>query len=158
MDFIKELLYLYFLIPKSRQEQVQLKSLINRFFRYSIENNDSSNYSLLNEYSQEDSNLYQIISDLNDGNFDNFNSLVKNIVENFGDIDFSRPVSNDYWLNQIKKSYKYEETMMLFASYEFDEISSITNLINKNKFNNLLDMKILEILNEERNKAKVPME
>ena len=153
-NFEKELLYLYFLIPKSREEQIHLKSLINRFFRYSIENNDSSNYSLLNEYSQEDSDLYQIISDLNVGNFDNFNSLVKNIVENFGDIDFSRPVSNDYWLNQIKKSFKYEETMMLFASYEFDEISSITNLINKNKFNNLLDMKILEILNEERNKAK----
>ncbi len=53
-----------------------------------------------------------------------------------------------------KKSVKYQETMMLFSNYEFDEISSITNLINKNKFNKLLDMKILEILNEERNKAK----
>ena len=153
-NFEKELLYLFLLIPKSREEQIHLKSLINRFFKYSIENNDSSSYSLLNEYSHEDNNLYDIISGLNEGNYENFNSLVKNIVEKFGDIDFSRPVSNDYWLNKIKKSFKYEETMMLFSNYEFDEISSMTNLINKNKFNNLLDIKILEILNEERNKAK----
>ena len=79
---------------------------------------------------------------------------MKGIIENFGDIDFSRPVSNEYWLNQIKKSIKYQETMMLFGNYDFDEISSVTNLINKNKFNNLLDMKVLEILSEERNKAK----
>ena len=94
-NFEKELLYLFLLIPKSREEQIHLKSLINRFFKYSIENNDSSSYSLLNEYSHEDSNLYDIISDLNNGNYENFNSLVKSVVENFGDIDFSRPVSND---------------------------------------------------------------
>ena len=39
----RELLYLYFLIPKSREEQVQLKNLINRYFKHSIEINDSSN-------------------------------------------------------------------------------------------------------------------
>ncbi len=151
-----ELRYLYFLIPKSRDEQLYFKSLINRYFKYSIETNDSTSYSLLNEYSNEDNNLYEIISDLNNGNIENFNSLVKGVVESFGDIDYSRPVSNDYWLNQIKKSIKYQETMLLFSNYEFDEISFITNLINKNKFNSLLDMKILEILNDERNKAKDP--
>ena len=151
-----ELRYLYFLIPKSRDEQIYFKSLINRYFKYSIETNDSTSYSLLNEYSNEDNNLYEIISDLNNGNIENFNSLVKGVVESFGDIDYSRPVSNDYWLNQIKKSIKYQETMLLFSNYEFDEISFITNLINKNKFNSLLDMKILEILNDERNKAKDP--
>ena len=150
----KELLYLYFLIPKNREDQIHLKNLINRYFNHSIENNDSTSYSLLNEYSDDDSELHKIISDLNAGNYENFNTLVKSVIENFGDIDFSRPVSNDYWLNQIKKSVKYQETMMLFSNYEFDEISSITNLINKNKFNKLLDMKILEILNEERNKTK----
>ncbi len=151
-----ELRYLYFLIPKSRDEQIYFKSLINRYFKYSIETNDSTSYSLLNEYSNKDNNLYEIISDLNNGNIENFNSLVKGVVESFGDIDYSRPVSNDYWLNQIKKSIKYQETMLLFSNYEFDEISFITNLINKNKFNSLLDMKILEILNDERNKAKDP--
>jgi len=151
-----ELRYLYFLIPKSRDEQIYFKSLINRYFKYSIETNDSTSYSLLNEYSNEDNNLYEIISDLNNGNIENFNSLVRGVVESFGDIDYSRPVSNDYWLNQIKKSIKYQETMLLFSNYEFDEISFITNLINKNKFNSLLDMKILEILNDERNKAKDP--
>ncbi len=151
-----ELRYLYFLIPKSRDEQIYFKSLINRYFKYSIETNDSTSYSLLNEYSNEDNNLYEIISDLNNGNIENFNNLVKGVVESFGDIDYSRPVSNDYWLNQIKKSIKYQETMLLFSNYEFDEISFITNLINKNKFNSLLDMKILEILNDERNKAKDP--
>ena len=152
----RELLYLYFLIPKSREEQVQLKNLINRYFKHSIEINDSSNYSLLDEYFDNDNKLQEIVSELNDENYSNFNLLVRDIVENYGDIDFSRPVSNDYWLNQIKKSNKYEDTMMLFDIYEFDEISSITNLINKNKFNKLLDMKILEILKEERNKAKDP--
>ena len=44
--------------------------------------------------------------------------------------------------------------MEVFSSYQFDDLSKITNLINKNKFNNLLDLKILEILNEERNKTK----
>ena len=151
-----ELRYLYFLIPKSRDEQIYFKSLINRYFKYSIETNDSTSYSLLNEYSNKDNNLYEIISDLNNGNIENFNNLVKGVVESFGDIDYSRPVSNDYWLNQIKKSIKYQETMLLFSNYEFDEISFITNLINKNKFNSLLDMKILEILNDERNKAKDP--
>ena len=153
-NFEKELLYLYFLIPKSRQEQVHLKTLINRYFKYSIEINDSTSYSVLEEYSDKGNDLQEIISELNEGNYDKFDTLVKGIVENFGDIDFSRPVSNQYWLNQIKKSMKYQETMMLFGNYDFDEISSITNLINKNKFNNLLDMKILEILSEERNKAK----
>tara|TARA_B100000029_G_scaffold300030_1_gene292971 strand:- start:144 stop:1511 length:1368 start_codon:yes stop_codon:yes gene_type:complete len=153
-NFEKELLYLYFLIPKSRQEQVHLKTLINRYFKYSIEINDSTSYSMLEEYSDKGNDLQEIISELNEGNYDKFDTLVKGIVENFGDIDFSRPVSNQYWLNQIKKSMKYQETMMLFGNYDFDEISSITNLINKNKFNNLLDMKILEILSEERNKAK----
>ena len=47
--------------------------------------------------------IYQIISDLNEENYDKFDMLVKGIIENFGDIDFSRPVSNEYWLNQIKK-------------------------------------------------------
>ena len=153
-NFEKELLYLYFLIPKSRQEQVHLKTLINRYFKYSIEINDSTSYSVLEEYSDKGNDLQEIISELNEGNYDKFDTLVKGIVENFGDIDFSRPVSNQYWLNQIKKSMKYQETMMLFGNYDFDEISSITNLINKNKFNNLLDIKILEILSEERNKAK----
>ena len=153
-NFEKELLYLYFLIPKSRQEQIHLKTLINRYFKYSIEINDSTSYSVLEEYSDKGNDLQEIISELNEGNYDKFDTLVKGIVENFGDIDFSRPVSNQYWLNQIKKSMKYQETMMLFGNYDFDEISSITNLINKNKFNNLLDMKILEILSEERNKAK----
>ena len=41
-----------------------------------------------------------------------------------------------------------------FQNLQFDDLSKITNLINKNKFNNLLDLKILEILNEERNKTK----
>ena len=153
-NFEKELLYLYFLIPKSRQEQVHLKTLINRYFKYSIEINDSTSYSVLEEYSDKGNDLQEIISELNEGNYDKFDTLVKGLVENFGDIDFSRPVSNQYWLNQIKKSMKYQETMMLFGNYDFDEISSITNLINKNKFNNLLDIKILEILSEERNKAK----
>ena len=153
-NFEKELLYLYFLIPKSRQEQVHLKTLINRYFKYSIEINDSTSYSVLEEYSDKGNDLQEIISELNEGNYDKFDTLVKGIVENFGDIDFSRPVSNEYWLNQIKKSIKYQETMMLFGNYDFDEISSVTNLINKNKFNNLLDMKVLEILSEERNKAK----
>ncbi len=153
-NFEKELLYLYFLIPKSRQEQVHLKTLINRYFKYSIEINDSTSYSVLEEYSDKENDLQEIISELNEGNYEKFDTLVTGIVENFGDIDFSRPVSNQYWLNQIKKSMKYQETMMLFGNYDFDEISSITNLINKNKFNNLLDMKILEILSEERNKAK----
>ena len=31
-----ELRYLYFLIPKSRDEQIYFKSLINRYFKYSI--------------------------------------------------------------------------------------------------------------------------
>jgi len=153
-NFEKELLYLYFLIPKSRQEQIHLKTLINRYFKYSIEINDSTSYSVLEEYSDKGNDLQEIISELNEGNYEKFDTLVTGIVENFGDIDFSRPVSNQYWLNQIKKSMKYQETMMLFGNYDFDEISSITNLINKNKFNNLLDMKILEILSEERNKAK----
>ena len=32
-NFEKELLYLYFLIPKSRQEQILFKNLINQYFK-----------------------------------------------------------------------------------------------------------------------------
>ena len=74
--------------------------------------------------------MQEIISELNEGNYDKFDTK-KGIVENFGDIDFSRPVSNQYWLESNLKSMKYQETMMLFGNYDFDEISSITNLINK---------------------------
>ena len=153
-NFEKELLYLYFLIPKSRQEQILFKNLINQYFKYSVATHDSSDYSLLEEYINEDNDLYEIFSDLNNNDFESLNKLVRHTIENFGDIDFTRPVSDQYWLNQIKKSLKYQEIMEVFSSYQFDDLSKITNLINKNKFNNLLDLKILEILNEERNKTK----
>ena len=153
-NFEKELLYLYFLIPKSRQDQILFKNLINQYFKYSIVTHDSSDYSLLEEYIKEDSDLYEIFSDLNNGDYESLNRLVRHTIENFGDIDFTRPVSDQYWLNQIKKSLKYQEIMGVFNSYQFDDLSKITNLINKDKFNNLLDLKILEILNEERNKTK----
>ena len=66
---------MYFLIPKSRQEQVHLKTLINRYFKYSIEINDSTSYSVLEEYSDKGNDLHQIISDLNEGNYDKFDIL-----------------------------------------------------------------------------------
>jgi len=76
------------------------------------------------------------------------------LIMNDIDADFTRPVSDLYWLNQIKKSKKYQEFFDMFNNLEMSNFSELTNQLNKENMQRLLDNSILEKIIEERNKQK----
>ena len=41
------------------------------------------------------------------------------IINEFGEIDFSRPVSNNYWLNQLQNSLAFLDSVSFF-DIDFD--------------------------------------
>ncbi len=99
-----EINFLYHLLPTNKLEKERLRDLINEFFGYSISTSQEE-FLYLDEYK---------IDTMTDGQINiDFKNVSDDLLNNFGDIDFSRPVSNVYWLNQIKKSQNYIDEIAL---------------------------------------------
>ena len=147
-----KLKYLFLLIPKDKDEKDQLQYLIKEFFNFSTEETPDFNFNYLNEYKLND-NFEDVFIDQNNINID-FSSIAIDIIQDFENLDFTRPVSNAYWLNQLKKTKAYKEIMSLFDIQFEDSFESIMNELNMENFSNYLDMKLLELLKDERNKTR----
>ena len=145
--------YLYYLIPKDREDQNTLRTLIYKYFQIEIENVNSSTFQLIDEYRQNQA-LLDILENINSGGIEELNRISIDLITNDIDADFSRPVSDIYWLNQIKKTKKYKEILSIFDNFDMSTFSQLTNELNKNNFERLLDNSILEKIREERNKQK----
>ena len=83
-----------------------------------------------------------------------FKNISDDLLNNFGDIDFSRPVSNVYWLNQIKKSQNYIDEIAFFDVEFNSALDSIVNNQNKETYEEMLDLALLERIQELRNQFK----
>ena len=143
-----ELQIMYHLLPSNKSEKDKLKDLISQYFGYVIKQ-ERPEFIDLDEY--RDNNYFDnFIDDVNP----RFHNIPKDILNNFGEIDFSRPVSNMYWLNQIKKSQSYENEISFFNISFETELDQIVNSQNKENFTNNLDMKLLELIQEMRNQFK----
>ena len=145
--------YLYYLIPKDREDQNTLRTLIYKYFLIEIENVNSSTFQLIDEYTQNQA-LLDILENINSGGIEELNRISYDLITNDIDADFSRPVSDLYWLNQIKKTKKYKEILSIFDNFDMSTFSQLTNELNKNNFERLLDNSILEKIRVERNKQK----
>ncbi len=122
-DFEKvsdELQIMYHLLPTNKIEKDKLKDLISEYFGHVVKQ-ESRDFITLDKYNEK--NYFEKnVDDLNT----RFQNISKDILSNFGEIDFSRPVSNMYWLNQIKKSQSYENEISFFNisfDTELDQIS-----------------------------------
>ena len=147
-----KLKYLFLLIPKDKDEKDQLQYLIKEFFDFSTEETPDFNFNYLDEYKLND-NFEDIFIDQNNINID-FSSIAIDIIQEFENLDFSRPVSNAYWLNQLKKTQAYKEIISLFDIQFEDSFENIMNDLKRENFSNYLDMKLLELLKDERNKTR----
>ena len=145
--------YLYYLIPKDREDQNTLRTLIHKYFQIEIENVSSSTFQIIDEYRQNQA-LLDILENINSGGIEELNRISIDLITNDIDADFSRPVSDLYWLNQIKKTKKYKEILSIFDNFDMSTFSQLTNELNKNNFERLLDNSILEKIRVERNKQK----
>ena len=150
-DFEKEsdeLEMMYHLLPTNKIEKDKLKDLISKYFGHVI-SNENHEFINLDEYN--DKNYFdKNIDDVNTS----FQNISRDILNNFGEIDFSRPVSNMYWLNQIKKSQFYENEISFFNIPFDSELDQIVNSQNKDNFTNNLDIKLLELIQDMRNQFK----
>ena len=143
-----ELQIMYHLLPTNKNEKEKLKDLISQYFGYVIKQ-ERPELIDLDQYKEK--NYFDNFTD--DVNT-KFHNISKDILNNFGEIDFSRPVSNMYWLNQIKKSQVYENEISFFNISFETELDQIVNSQNKENFTNNLDMKLLELIQEMRNQFK----
>ena len=113
-----EINFLYHLLPTNKLEKERLRDLINEFFGYSI-STVQEEFLYLDEYK---------IDTMTDGQINiDFKNVSDDLLSNFGEIDFSRPVSNVYWLNQIKKSQNYIDEIAFF-DVEFN--SALDSIVN----------------------------
>ena len=143
-----ELQIMYHLLPTNKNEKEKLKDLISQYFGYVIKQ-ERPEFIDLDQY-KEKNYFGNFTDDVNS----RFHNISKDILNNFGEIDFSRPVSNMYWLNQIKKSQVYENEISFFNISFETELDQIVNSQNKENFTNNLDMKLLELIQEMRNQFK----
>ena len=143
-----ELQIMYHLLPTNKNEKEKLKDLISQYFGYVIKQ-ERPEFINLDQYKEK--NYFDNFTDDVNSRFQN---ISKDILNNFGEIDFSRPVSNMYWLNQIKKSQVYENEISFFNILFETELDQIVNSQNKENFTNNLDMKLLELIQEMRNQFK----
>ena len=121
----KDLQMMYLLLPTSKEEKEKLKVLIESYFKIKLEN-DIYNSVNLNEYLDNDLNKF-----FDENSENNIAELSESIIETFGEIDFSRPVSNNYWLSQLRNSESYKNMILQFNlnfDNKLDEIINDQNL------------------------------
>lgn len=150
--------YLFYLLPKDRESQNTLKSLIYRYFHYSLEESEDNTFYMIEEYYKDNENLFETLQEINLGNLSKVKKITNDLINNAIEVDFTRPVSDLYWLNQIKKSEKYKTFFNMFDLLDISNFSKLTNELNKRNMERLLDTSILEKIREERNKQKAAYE
>jgi len=140
-----EINFLFHLLPTNKLEKERLRELIDEFFGYSI-GTSQDEILYLDEYK---------INSMTDGQIStDFKNISDDLLNNLGDIDFSRPVSNVYWLTQIKKSQNYIDKIAFFDVYFNSELDSIVNNQNKETYIDMLDLALLDRIQELRNQFK----
>ena len=125
-----------------------MKELIHQYFNFLVSDyKDESSFLL--DYKDE-----RVEGFFNDNSLSRFQKLADDIINQFGEIDFSRPVSNNYWLNQLQNSLTFLDAVSFF-DIDFDNgLDEIINEENKNYFINQLNQSILERVSELRNQFK----
>lgn len=146
--FERDISFIYSLLPSNKEEKEKLKELIHQYFNFLV-----SDYrdepSFLLDYKDE-----RVEDFFNDNSLSRFQKLADDIINQFGEIDFSRPVSNNYWLHQLQNSLTFLDAVSFF-DIDFDNgLDEIINEENKNYFINQLNQSILERVSELRNQFK----
>ena len=146
--FEKDISFIYSLLPSNKEEKEKLKELIHQYFNFLVgDYKDESSFLL--DYKDE-----RVEDFFNDNSLSRFQKLADDIINQFGEIDFSRPVSNNYWLHQLQNSLTFLDAVSFF-DIDFDNgLDEIINEENKNYFINQLNQSILERVSELRNQFK----
>ena len=147
-NFERDISFIYSLLPSNREEKEKLRELIHQYFNFLVgDYKDQSSFLL--DYKDE-----RVEDFFNDNSLSRFQKLADDIIKEFGDIDFSRPVSNNYWLSQLQNSLAFLDSVSFF-DIDFDnELDEIINEENKNYFISQLNQSILERVSELRNQFK----
>ena len=147
-NFERDVSFIYSLLPSNREEKEKLKELIHKYFNFLVDDyTDQSSFLL--DYKDE-----RVEDFFNDNSLSRFQKLADDIIKEFGEIDFSRPVSNNYWLNQLQNSLAFLDSVSFF-DIDFDnDLDEIINKENKNYFISQLNQSILERVSELRNQFK----
>ena len=104
----RDISFIYSLLPSNREEKEKLKVLIKQYFNFSVAETKDE-YSFLPDYKDE-----RMEDFFNDNSSSRFQKLADEIIKEFGEIDFSRPVSNNYWLNQLQNSLAFLDSVSFF--------------------------------------------
>ncbi len=147
-NFERDVSFIYSLLPSNREEKEKLRKLIHQYFNFLVgDYKDQSSFLL--DYKEE-----RVEDFFNENSLSRFQKLADDIIKEFGDIDFSRPVSNNYWLNQLQNSLAFLDSVSIF-DIDFDnELDEIINEENRNFFISKLNQSILERVSELRNQFK----
>ena len=140
--FERDISFIYSLLPSNREEKEKLKVLIKQYFDFSVAETKDE-YSFLPDYKDE-----RMEDFFNDKSSSRFQKLADEIIKEFGEIDFSRPVSNNYWLNQLQNSLAFLDSVSFF-DIDFDNgLDEIINEENRNYFISQLNQSLLEKVSE----------
>ena len=149
-NYERDISFIYSLLPSNQEEKEKLKELIQQYFNLPLAKNNDK-YSFLPDYKDE-----RIEDFFTDNSLSRFQKLADEIIKEFGEIDFSRPVSNNYWLNQLQNSLAFLNSVSFF-DIDFDNgLDEIINEENRNYFITQLNQSILERVSELRNQFKDP--
>ena len=144
----RDISFIYSLLPTNKEEKEKLRELIKAYFNLSF-NDSRDEYSFLPDYKSENIENY-----FNANSESKFQKLADEIINQFGDIDFSRPVSNNYWLNQLQNSLAFLDSVSFFDIDFNNELDEIINGENRNYFISKLNQSLLEKITELRNQFK----
>ena len=144
----RDISFIYSLLPTNKEEKEKLRELIKAYFNLSF-SESRDEYSFLPDYESENIENY-----FNDNSESKFQKLADEIINQFGDIDFSRPVSNNYWLNQLQNSLAFHDSVSFFDIELNNELDEIINGENRNYFISKLNQSLLEKITELRNQFK----
>ena len=147
-NFERDVSFIYSLLPSNREEKEKLRKLIHQYFNLLVgDYKDQSSFLL--DYKEE-----RVEDFFNENSLSRFQKLADDIIKEFGEIDFSRPVSNNYWLNQLQNSLAFLDSVSFF-DIDFDNgLDEIINEENRNYFISKLNQSILERVSELRNQFK----
>ena len=144
----RDISFIYSLLPTNKEEKEKLRELIKAYFNLSF-NDSRDEYSFLPDYKSENiENYFSANSE------SKFQKLADEIINQFGEIDFSRPVSNNYWLNQLQNSLAFLDSVSFFDIDFNNELDEIINGENRNYFISKLNQSLLEKITELRNQFK----
>ena len=147
-NYERDISFIYSILPSNREEKEKLKELIHQYFNFLVgDYKDQSSFLL--DYKEE-----RVEDFFNENSLSKFQKLADEIIKEFGVIDFSRPVSNNYWLNQLQNSLAFLDSVSFF-DIDFDNgLDEIINEENRNYFISQLNQSILERVSELRNQFK----